>query len=241
MLRVPICMGPLGRNGQSKGDSMAEIGSKGLFITFEGGDGAGKSTHIARLAQACRNLGREVLCLREPGGTAVGEALRGIVLDPVHDAMDPRAELLIYEAARAQIVAEVIRPALGRGAVVLCDRFSDSTVAYQSFGRGLPRTDVEAATEFACQGLVPDRTILLVCGSVTGSLDRATEEREADRLEAAGADFHERVRLGFQAIAEDEPRRVRMISSDGTKDETSAAVFAAVSDLIDGLVFSERS
>lgn len=219
---------------------MAETENKGLFITFEGGDGAGKSTHIARLAQACRDLGREVLCLREPGGTVVGEALRAIVLDPAHDAMDPRAELLIYEAARAQIVAEIIRPALERGAVVLCDRFSDSTVAYQAFGRGLSRAAVEAATEFACQGLVPDRTILLVCGSVTGSLDRATEEREADRLEAAGADFHERVRLGFQAIAESEPERVRMISSDGTKDETSAAVFAAVSDLIDGLVFSER-
>ena len=110
----------------------------GIFITFEGGDGAGKTTHITFLAECLRKMGHEVLCLREPGGTAIGEALRSIVLDPENSAMSDQAELLIYEAARAQIVKETIIPALARGAVVLLDRFYDSTVAYQAYGRGLP-------------------------------------------------------------------------------------------------------
>ncbi|MFR7493688.1 MAG: dTMP kinase [Adlercreutzia sp.] len=115
---------------------MAARGNTGVFVTFEGGDGAGKSTQIRFLARLLEDAGREVVRLREPGGTAVGEALRAVVLDPAHEAMSDRAELLIYEAARAQIVDEVIRPALERGAVVLCDRFYDSTVAYQGCGRG---------------------------------------------------------------------------------------------------------
>ncbi|MEF2672656.1 dTMP kinase, partial [Adlercreutzia sp.] len=114
---------------------MAAPANTGVFVTFEGGDGAGKSTQIRFLARLLEDAGREVVRLREPGGTAVGEALRAVVLDPAHEAMSDRAELLIYEAARAQIVDEVIRPALGRGAVVLCDRFYDSTVAYQGCGR----------------------------------------------------------------------------------------------------------
>lgn len=132
----------------------------GIFITFEGGEGAGKSTHIRFLAEALEEHGREVLCLREPGGTAVGEQLRSIVLDPENAALSDEAELLIYEAARAQIVSEVIAPALARGAVVLCDRFYDSTIAYQVFGRGLDRSFVEAANEFACQGVHPDLSLI---------------------------------------------------------------------------------
>ena len=110
----------------------------GIFITFEGGDGAGKTTHITFLSSCLREMGYEVLCLREPGGTEIGESLRQIVLDPENSDMSDQTELLIYEAARAQIVKEVIIPALARGAVVLLDRFYDSTIAYQAYGRGLP-------------------------------------------------------------------------------------------------------
>lgn len=205
-------------------------GGRGVFITFEGGDGVGKSTHIRRLATALKDEGREVLVLREPGGTSVGEMLRSVVLDPANDGLSDEAELLIYEAARAQIVAEVIEPALARGAVVLCDRFADSTVAYQAYGRGLDRAFVNAANAFATRGVMPDRTILLVCRSAADGLVRATA-RGADRLEGAGAAFHDRVASGFAAIAEADPERVRVVDSSGAYRATGAAVRAAVADL----------
>lgn len=214
---------------------MARVGEntakRGAFITFEGGDGVGKTTHIGLLAEALRGAGEEVVCLREPGGTRVGESLRQVVLDPSCDNLADEAELLIYEAARAQIVDEVIEPALRRGAVVLCDRFSDSTVAYQAFGRGLDRAFVDAANRFATRGLAPDRTLLLTCGGVAEGLERASQRKQADRLELAGRAFHERVEAGFAAIAQEQPERVRCVSSDGTREDTAAAVLAAVSDL----------
>lgn len=203
----------------------------GTFITFEGGDGTGKSTHIRRLAHTLEGYGCEVECLREPGGTSVGEALRRVVLDPANEALDDRAELLIYEAARAQIVAEVIRPALARGAIVLCDRFCDSTIAYQAFGRGLDRAFVERANAFATGGLVPDRTLLFTCATARGALARATAASGADRLEAAGEQFHDRVHRGFAAIAKEDPARVRVVCSDGSFAQTDVAVIAAVADL----------
>lgn len=209
---------------------------RGIFITFEGGDGVGKSTHIRFLAQALENQGFEVLCLREPGGTAIGESLRALVLDPAHEAMAPEAELLIYEAARAQIVAEVIVPALARGAVVLCDRFFDSTVAYQAFGRGLDRAFVEAANRFATGGLVPDRTILLTLGEAASQgadagLGRAAGRADTDRLERAGHDFHTRVAAGFLSLAAELPERVRAVDSSGARSLTSAMIFHELSDL----------
>lgn len=205
---------------------------RGIFITFEGGEGSGKSTHIRFLSEALRAHGHEVLCLREPGGTVVGEQLRAIVLDPVNDALSDEAELLLYEAARAQIVAEVIKPALTRGAVVLCDRFTDSTIAYQVFGRGLPADFVTRANEFACQGTSPDRTIMLVAGGAAEKgLHRATHHGTADRLERAGAEFHTRVNEAFLRIAIDDPGRVRVVESAHRKSVTAAAVFEELSDL----------
>ncbi len=208
---------------------------RGIFITFEGGDGVGKTTHIRFLAQALEQQGFEVLCVREPGGTAIGESLRAVVLDPANEAMSPEAELLIYEAARAQIVAEVIAPALARGAVVLCDRFFDSTVAYQAFGRGLDRAFVDAANAFATGGLVPDRTILLTLGEASQGADaglgRVSGRAGADRLELAGHDFHTRVATGFFALAEGEPERVRVVDSSGERSLTSAMIFHELSDL----------
>lgn len=204
---------------------------RGVFVTFEGGDGVGKSTHIRFLAESLEARGFEVVRLREPGGTAIGESLRAVVLDPAHDKMSSEAELLIYEAARAQIVDEIIAPALERGAVVLCDRFYDSTVAYQAFGRGLDRSFVDAANRFATRGLSPDRTLLLTLGSADEGLDRAANRAQADRLELAGSAFHARVADGFFAVAAEEPYRVRVIDSSGDRSVTSAMIFHELSDL----------
>lgn len=204
---------------------------RGIFITFEGGEGAGKTTHIRFLSETLRAHGREVLCLREPGGTEVGEQLRAVVLDPANGGMSDEAELLIYEAARAQIVAEVIRPALERGAVVLCDRFADSTIAYQVHGRGLDAAFVGQANAFACQGISPDRTILLTTGgSARTGLSRATH-RGADRLERAGEEFHTRVNEGFLDIARAHADRVRVVQSAARKSRTSELVFRELADL----------
>lgn len=205
---------------------------RGIFITFEGGEGAGKTTHIRFLSEKLRERGREVVCLREPGGTGVGEELRAVVLDPKNENLADEAELLIYEAARAQIVAEVVRPALDRGAVVLCDRFADSTVAYQVHGRGLDADFVERANAFACQGTVPDRTILMVTGGTAKTgLARATHRNGADRLELAGEEFHTRVNEGFLALARDHADRVRVVQSASKKSKTAARVFRELADL----------
>ena len=173
----------------------------GVFVTFEGGDGVGKSTHIRYVADELRRAGREVVCLREPGGTGIGESLRAMVLDPENGEISSEAELLMYEAARAQLVCEVIRPALERGAVVLCDRFADSTIAYQAYGRGLPLDFVRRANAFATGGIVPDRTILLVLGNTRKSLARATGAGAGDRMEQAGEVFHSRVNDSFPACS----------------------------------------
>ena len=204
---------------------------RGIFITFEGGEGAGKTTHIRFLSEKLCERGREVVRLREPGGTAVGEELRAVVLDPKNDNLSDEAELLIYEAARAQIVAEVIRPALERGAVVLCDRFADSTIAYQVHGRGLDAAFVEQVNAFACQGISPDRTILLTTGgSARTGLSRATH-RGADRVERAGEEFHTRVNEGFLVIARAHADRVRVVQSAARKSRTSELVFRELADL----------
>ena len=206
--------------------------SRGVFVTFEGGDGAGKTTHINFLSDALRDAGHEVVRLREPGGTTVGELLRDVVLNPEHDAMSPEAELLIYEAARAQLVFEVIAPALQRGAVVLCDRFYDSTVAYQAYGRGVSREFVRQANMFACQGIRPDRTILIETDAPASvGLERAMHGRDGDRMERAGEHLHERVNRAYRDIAAASPDRVRVVVSQPTKAETARLVFGAVADL----------
>lgn len=214
------------------GDVRQPTDEIGVFITFEGGEGAGKTTHIRFLAEALQGRGREVLCLREPGGTSIGEQVRTVLLSTDNAEMVPEAELLLYEAARAQLVAQVIAPALARGCVVLCDRFTDSTRAYQGAGRGLDEQFIEQASSFACQGLVPDRTILLSTGgTATDGLVRATHRGAADRLEGAGLEFHMRVNDSFQRIADEQPQRIRRVVSDKRKSVTARAVFHAVADL----------
>ncbi len=204
----------------------------GVFVTFEGGDGAGKSTHIRYVASELKAKGREVVCLREPGGTQVGESLRRVVLDPEHGEIADGAELLIYEAARAQLVAEVIKPALARGAVVLCDRFTDSTIAYQAYGRGLPLDFVRRANAFATDGVSPDRTILLVCGNTRLGLARAKGSGAGDRMEQAGEAFHARVNSAFLKLAKRDPKRIRVVRSSKSRRATAAAVARELVDVL---------
>lgn len=205
---------------------------RGVFITFEGGDGAGKSTHIGFLSRVLEGRGLEVVRLREPGGTEIGEKLRQVVLDVNNKQMVDECELLIYEAARAQIVKQVIAPALDRGAVVLCDRFYDSTVAYQAYGRGLSIDFINVCNQFVCHGVTPDRTILMVTGGDANvGLERATHRFGADRLEMAGADFHTRVNQGFLEMQHQDPDRIRLVVSDDLRSNTARKVFEQLSDL----------
>lgn len=205
------------------------MSQRGVFITFEGGEGSGKSTQIGILARRLEAAGLAVRTLREPGGTEVGEAVRRILLDPEHAGLDARAELLLYEAARAQLVAEVIEPALEAGEVVLCDRFFDSTTAYQGYARSLPLDEIDSLNAIATGGVVPDRTLVLDIDPEVG-VERATAE-SVDRLEAEDMAFHRNVRAGFLAVAAAEPGRVRVVDADGTQAEVAQRVAAALADV----------
>ncbi len=202
------------------------MGANGILITFEGGEGTGKSTQLTVLADTLSAAGLSVLVVREPGGTPVGEVVRGLLLDPSHETMTDRAELLLYEASRAQLVEQVIRPALVVGKVVVCDRFYDSTTAYQGYGRGLPIEEVESLNRFATADLVPDLTLLFDVEPAVG-LERATA-RGADRLESEDLDFHDRVRRGFLEIAEREPDRIVVIDASQAPEQVSERVREAV-------------
>lgn len=209
----------------------ASDGQRGLFITLEGIDGSGKSTQTAFLEQRLRAQGYEVVRLREPGGTSLSEGIRALLLDPSNDDMADECELLLYEASRAQLVREVIEPALARGAIVLCDRFFDSTWAYQHGGRGLDAALVREANRLGSCGMVPTRTIVLDLEAELG-LSRATKDG-TDRLEAEGLHFQERVRNAYLRLALDEPARVRVVAAEGSVDEVALRVYDAVKDLLD--------
>lgn len=193
----------------------------GLFVAFEGGDGAGKSTQVHLLAQACERAGREVVVTRQPGGTPLGSALRELVLHG--EAMAPRAEALIFAADKAQHVVEVVLPALERGAVVVTDRYTDSSVAYQGAGRALGDDEVRAVQTWAVDGLVPDLTVVV---DITAAEGRRRRGEVHDRLEAESDDFHEAVRTRFLAMAEEAPERYLVV--DGTRP--AEAIHAEVLD-----------
>ncbi|MDR3592677.1 MAG: dTMP kinase [Negativicutes bacterium] len=186
----------------------------GLFITFEGPDGAGKTTQLTLLDDYLRQRGFTVLCTREPGGTELGDKIRHLLLDPANVAMGPRAEALLYMAARAQHVAELILPALSRGEVVLSDRYADSTIVYQGVARQLRHDDLTAINRFATAGLAPQLTILLDAevGLLSG---RLADRGEQDRIEQEGAGFHERVRQGFRELAATDPGRIKVVPAVG--------------------------
>lgn len=185
----------------------------GKFITFEGGEGAGKSTQLTRLAGRLRTAGEGVLSLREPGGTPFGEKMRDVLKQP-GSAIQPAAEALLFASCRAQLVADVIAPALAAGQVVLCDRFIDSTVAYQAGGRGLDRALIEAANRLACGAVRPDLTILLDLDPTRG-LGRASvrDQGQPDRFEVLGDAFHRKVRALYHALAQEEPGRFFVVDA----------------------------
>jgi len=206
--------------------------ARGKFITFEGGEGCGKSTQVKRLREALEKDGVEVVLTREPGGTWLSEEIRRLIKDQDVDAPCDRSELLLFLAARAQLVRNVIRPALEAGKWVVSDRFSDSTLAYQGYGRGLPLDVLAAANDFACEGLEPDLTFLLEVTPETAAARRqgreAATHTAADRIERAGDDFHERLRLGFAELAKAHPERIVTVDANGSPDEVWEGVWTSM-------------
>jgi len=202
---------------------------KGVFITFEGIEGSGKSTHIALLASCLQEKGYPVCLTREPGGTKIGERLRSLILDLQSNDMDHKTELFLYLASRSQHLAEVIRPALIDGKVVLCDRFTDATLAYQGYGRGLKPAAIRFIVEYAAQDIRPDLTFLLDV-AVQEGLRRLRGRGLLNRLDAEALHFHEAVRKGYLALARREPKRFRVISTQSDVDDTQARIRKAVFD-----------
>jgi dTMP kinase len=184
----------------------------GTFVVLEGGEGSGKTKLILALEERLRDGGHAVVTTREPGGTQLGESIRGTLFSGKGER-DPLAELLLFEAARAQLVAEAIKPALQQGAVILCDRFSASSIAYQSAGRGLPRDLVEDANRIATQGLSPDLTFLLDVSPETG-LRRRTTDGDVNHFDTETMAFHERVRECFRELASEDPARWHTIDAE---------------------------
>lgn len=204
------------------------MSQSGRFITVEGIDGAGKSSHIEWLREYLSDLGHSVIVTREPGGTPLGESLRTLLLN---EPMSPETEMMLMFAARAEHLATVIRPALSRGAWVISDRFSDATYAYQVGGRGVPARKFAALEAWVQEGLQPDRTILFDV-SVATAQARLHDTRVLDRFEREAADFHQRVRDAYHARAAAHPQRIRLVASDVPMPEVRVQILAALKDLL---------
>ncbi len=201
-----------------------------MFITFEGPEGSGKTTQIRLLAAYLRACGHDVVTAREPGGTPIGDQIRACLHDTANTAMSPTAEVLLYSASRAQLVAEVIRPALAAGRVVLCDRYADSTMAYQGYGRGLDRSMLATLTAIATGGLSPDLTLLLDMDVARGLTRRRDEGEEMNRLDLEAVEFHNRVRAGYLALAAAEPARWQRIDADAPVADVQLAIRQVVEE-----------
>jgi dTMP kinase len=206
-----------------------------ILITFEGIEGSGKSTHLRRLAAGLRSAGRRVVESLEPGGSPAGAAIRRLLLGPEALPLTPLAELFLYCADRAQHVAEVIRPALAAGVVVLCDRFSDSTLAYQGFGRGLDLAGVRALDARARDGLAPALTFLLDCPVAAGLARARGRGAPGDRFERETLDFHGRVQEGFRTLAAAEPDRFRVLDTSASEVEVGARVLTETLRRLEGV------
>ena len=208
-----------------------------LFITFEGVEGSGKTTQIQRLKRYLTQKGFPCRVTREPGGCPIGEKIRKILLNPEHREMSPLSELLLYEASRAQHVTEVVKPLLKKGLIVLCDRFSDASIAYQGYGRKLDLKWVERLNRLSSQGIKPDITFLLDCPSDVG-LKRALQRNQMlkkekeERFEREKIQFHHRVRKGYLSIAKKEPHRVKVIDTR----EGEEKVFEKIRRIVDELI-----
>ena len=205
----------------------------GLFITFEGIEGCGKSTQVERLAKRLAKEGHETLTLREPGGTPIGEAIRDVVkFPPGHNPISPDTELLLMNASRAQLVQQAIRPALANGAIVLCDRFYDSSLAYQGHGRGLDLAKVQKAIDLAIDGIKPNLTLLLdiplsVSQARVSDRLQSTDEIQ-DQFDESGTKFFERVLDGFHILAKAEPARFRIINGDKSVDNVTEEIWNSI-------------
>jgi dTMP kinase len=201
---------------------------EGIFIVFEGPEGSGKSTQARLLANRLKSGDRDVVLTREPGGTPIAEQVRTILLDQANCAMLPETETLLYSAARAQHVGDVIRPALERGAVVICDRFADSTLAYQGGGRGLSIDDLRTIQRFATGGLTPTLRILVDVRVEVGLRRRFGVETDVNRLDVAGVEFHERVRAAYVKMAAENQATWAVVDGEGTVDEVEERIVQAV-------------
>jgi dTMP kinase len=213
------------------------LASRGFFLTLEGVDGCGKTTQLVTLIARLETAGHTPVRVQEPGGTRIGLDIRKILLDKANTDLDPTAELLLYFASRAQNIAEVIRPALAEGKVVIADRFTDATMAYQGYGRAMGADVIRAVESIACGTLRPDLTLWLDIDpevSVARALKRrpiaATDET---RMEQEGQEFYDRVRLGYQEIAAAEPDRVVRIDASGTIEEVAEAIWSAVTSRLE--------
>ena len=208
------------------------MADRGLFITFEGTDGAGKTTQIQRLSADLRQAGYDVCLTREPGGTPISEQIRDMLLNPNHSEMAATTELLLYAASRAQHVSEVIKPALGAGKVVISSRFADATVVYQGYGRGLDLDRIHHLNRIATDGITPDVTFVLDLPVEIG-LQRVQNSRgRLDRLEREKIEFHHRLREGYQTIARQEPQRLKIIDAQASSEQVYAQIQAAIQPVL---------
>ena len=203
----------------------------GFFITLEGPDGSGKTTQIAYLRTLFEREGFTVVQTREPGGTPIADRIRSLILDPAHREITARTEALLYMAARAQHTAELIRPALHRGAVVISDRYTDSTLVYQGVARGLPQEALVWLNRFATEDLVPDLTLLLD-GDSGNLAQRVADRGNRDRLDSEGLEFHQRVRAGFLRLAEQHPDRFRVIDGEQPVENVRRAIEKCVMEFL---------
>jgi len=209
------------------------VSGRGRFITLEGGEGVGKSTQAKRLAEALRNAGKTVIETREPGGSAGAEAIRGLLMTGTADRWSARAEALLFAAARADHVAKTIRPALEAGQWVICDRFLDSSRAYQGGADGIDDADLLKLHQIGSEGLLPDRTLLLALPGDAGS-DRALarDQGNSDRFGARDGAYHDRVTTAFQRLAEADPARFRRVDASGSPETVTQRLIEALGDLL---------
>jgi dTMP kinase len=210
---------------------------RGLFLTFEGPDGSGKSTQARLLAERLRAEGRQVLETAEPGGTPIGQQIRRILLDPANQDLRPTTELLLMFAARAQNVEQWILPALEEGRIVVCDRFTDSSIAYQGAGRGLGWETVLDLDRIACRGLAPDLTLCIDIDTKTGlarahSRNRTDAGKQESRIDEQSVEFHEKARAAYHELARREPARFRLIHGDAAAEEIAARIWETVSNIL---------
>ncbi|MFF2890641.1 dTMP kinase [Paenibacillus sp. NPDC057967] len=210
--------------------------STGLFITIEGGEGAGKSSLIGQLANTMQNKGYRVVVTREPGGIPIAEKIRTVILDPEHTTMDARTEALLYAASRRQHLVEKVIPALEAGEIVICDRFVDSSLAYQGHARGLGIEEVWQINQFAISGTMPDLTIYMDVSPEVGlSRIASNPQREINRLDLERQSFHERVREGYHLVMERFPDRIHQVDAEETPDRVLQAVVAIVEQRLSGI------